>query len=126
MTDAERAFYKLLADLSSEGLFTGRPGTAERILDAFVSRGEVSPTGRTRWRAALKVNHQRIHIGYYDTPEEAAVAYDAAATSYLGSFACTNRSLGMFPAETTRHLETKNRASPEGPTRQKRLGSEKS
>lgn len=35
MSDAERAFYKLISELASEGLFNERDGVAERILDAF-------------------------------------------------------------------------------------------
>lgn len=41
MTDAERAFLQLLAELASEGLFNNRPGVDERILDAFEAAGSM-------------------------------------------------------------------------------------
>jgi hypothetical protein len=47
-----------------------------------------------RWRAYVSVNKKRIHIGVFDTPCEAGLAYDAAARSYFGEFARPN-----FPNE---------------------------
>ncbi len=35
MRNAEREFYRLMAELASDGLFVGRDGVAERIADAF-------------------------------------------------------------------------------------------
>ncbi len=35
MPNAEREFYRLLAELASDGLFVGHDGVAERIADAF-------------------------------------------------------------------------------------------
>jgi hypothetical protein len=42
------------------------------------------------WRAVVKVNGRRIHIGDYKSPEEAARAYDAAARKHFGEFARPN------------------------------------
>lgn len=50
-----------------------------------------------RWYAQLKVNGRGKHLGYYSTPVEAAVAYDAAATAHYGEFALTNKALGLLP-----------------------------
>jgi hypothetical protein len=36
-----------------------------------------------RWFARLQVNQRTIHLGHFDTPEQAAKAYDAAARQYL-------------------------------------------
>ena len=43
-----------------------------------------------KWRAAIRINKKETHIGYYDTPEEAAMAYDANANHYHGEYACLN------------------------------------
>lgn len=32
----------------------------------------------SRWRAAIQVNGRQIHIGYFDTPEQASAAYQRA------------------------------------------------
>jgi AP2 domain. len=42
------------------------------------------------WRAQIKVNHKRIDLGRYRTPEEAAAAYDRRAREVWGDFARTN------------------------------------
>jgi hypothetical protein len=41
-----------------------------------------------RWRAYVYVNRKRIHIGYFDTPEEAHLAYCAAAATHFGEHFC--------------------------------------
>lgn len=47
-----------------------------------------------RWRAQLKFGKRRIHVGYFDSPEEAARAYDRVAIEKFGEFAYLN-----FPEE---------------------------
>ena len=59
----------------------------------------VSFFGATRkWRARIMVYDRRKTIGYYDSPEDAARAYDATALEYFGEFAATNEMLGLLLA----------------------------
>jgi len=43
-----------------------------------------------RWRACITVDRKHIHLGYYDTAEEAVAAYDAAAINAWGEYARPN------------------------------------
>ena len=42
---------------------------------------------RDRWKATIQVNGKSVHLGLFDTPEEAHAAYCAAAQMYHGEFA---------------------------------------
>lgn len=66
---------------------------------------EVAASGRVRYRAKLFVKQKQIYFGNYDTPEEAAKAYDNGAIEHFGEFACTNESLGLF--KSTKSLDLK-------------------
>ncbi len=50
--------------------------------------GLVKRTGR--WRARIRINGEKIFLGYFATEQEAANAYDAAAVKCHGEFAYTN------------------------------------
>ena len=45
---------------------------------------------RKKWRAAISYNGIYKHLGYFESEEEAARAYDAAAKIYHGEFATLN------------------------------------
>jgi len=46
--------------------------------------------GGQKWQAYIKHHGKRYHLGMYNTPEEAARAYDEAARLLFGEFALTN------------------------------------
>lgn len=43
-----------------------------------------------KWQARIKANGKNIHLGSFDSADEAALAYDAAARKYFGEFANLN------------------------------------
>lgn len=47
-------------------------------------------TERQKWVAMIYADGKRQYLGHYDTPEEAAVAYDEAALRLHGEFATLN------------------------------------
>jgi AP2 domain len=60
--------------------------TGKKTIEAQGRR--VTPNGV--YRAYIRVDRKRIHLGSYATPEEAARAYDVAALIYHGSFSYLN------------------------------------
>jgi hypothetical protein len=42
---------------------------------------------RKKWRAQIRISQKNIHLGLYDTPEEAHAAYVAKAKELFGEYA---------------------------------------
>jgi AP2 domain len=73
-------------------MMAGRP-TSSRF------KGASWAPRRNKWLAQIQHNHKTKHLGYHDSEEAAARAYDAAASGLFGEFARLN-----FP--TARPLAT--------------------
>ena len=62
----------------------------KRIHNTSGFKGVHWNTTSKAWAARIGVEGKRIFLGYFNTPEEAAQAYDAAAKKYFGEFSRLN------------------------------------
>ena len=46
---------------------------------------------RRKWQATIQVNYKTSYLGRYNTPEDAARAYNEAALKFFGEFASLNK-----------------------------------
>ena len=54
-----------------------------------------------KWQASIRlatapVQLRKVHLGFFETPEEAARAYDIVALKHFGEFARTNQQMGAL------------------------------
>jgi hypothetical protein len=49
-----------------------------------------------KWEARIRLPDKKAYLGRYNSPLDAAHAYDSAAELYYGEFAMTNKKLGLF------------------------------
>ena len=51
---------------------------------------ELLPLSGGKWNARIGIDKKKISLGYFDTPEQAALAYNEAAQKYHGDYAKLN------------------------------------
>lgn len=51
---------------------------------------------KSKWRAQIYLAGKKMHVGYYETTQEAAAAYDAKARELFGDFAFLNFPEGVI------------------------------
>jgi len=71
----------------TENTYNGR----KRVVGTSKYKGVHFDKGTKKWRARITPGGKSIHLGLYETQEEAAIAYDNAAIKYYGEFACLNK-----------------------------------
>jgi len=55
-----------------------------------IYKGVSYVTKKNKWRSRIMVNGNPIHLGYYGTEIQAAIAYNNSAIKYFGDFALLN------------------------------------
>ena len=71
-------------DFSDNRLVNLRLATRLQQVRNRKSKGYTWDKNRGKWSAGIGVSGKRIHLGRFDTKEEAAAAYQEAATAYFG------------------------------------------
>lgn len=61
-------------------------------------KGVAWDASKGRWVASVMVNKHRLHLGRYDSEDDAARAYDAGALRHFGEFARLNFPAGVKEA----------------------------
>lgn len=70
-----------------------RPKTSEKKTSKY--KGVSWRKSHNKWQAIIYVDKQQIHIGYYNSEEQAALNYDIAAKKYHKDFSYLNFNLEL-------------------------------
>lgn len=71
-------------------LATGSQNNANRRHADGKYRGVIYNRGKRKWQAYLGVRGRQLHLGYFETAEQAAAAYNDAARREFDAFATLN------------------------------------
>ena len=88
---------------------------SQNICNQKLRNSNVSGYKGVTWFERYQRWHTQVdgkHVGYYDTPEEAAYAYDVEATRRYGLFAKTNLMLGILSEETAKRIREQEKNAP--------------
>lgn len=85
-------FSNLRRCTQSENCANSRPTKGRRFKGISAAKNVTHP-----WRAQIMVNRKFMHIGFFSSEEDAALAYDAAARKHFGPFSRLN-----FPKDNTK------------------------
>ena len=64
--------------------------STKRKIGQSIYKGICRITTANKWRAYIAIDRKQAHLGVFDTEEEAALAYNAAAAHFFKEFACLN------------------------------------
>jgi len=64
--------------------------TKKRLLCSSKFKGVSWSKSVRKWHGYVTYNKKRVHLGYFDTEEDAALAYDRAAKQLFGDYAKLN------------------------------------